>query len=57
MQEMKLRLTLRQNILIRHVREDLLPFFYQELEKLGMVDLGYESIQDMTACPEQIPVT
>ncbi len=47
----ELRLTLRQNILIRHVREDLLPFFYQELEKLGMIDLGYESIQDVTACP------
>lgn len=47
----EVRLTLRQNILIRHVREDLLPFFYQELEKLGMVDLGYESIQDVTACP------
>ena len=47
----EVRLTLRQNILIRHVREDLLPFFFQELEKLGMVDLGYESIQDVTACP------
>ncbi|WP_139959956.1 nitrite/sulfite reductase [Flavicella sediminum] len=47
----ELRFSLRQNILIRHVREDLLPFFFQELEKLGMVDLGYEAIQDVTACP------
>lgn len=47
----ELRFSLRQNILIRHVREDLLPFFYLELEKLKMVDLGYESIQDITACP------
>ncbi len=47
----ELRFSLRQNILIRHVREDLLPFFFQELGKLGMVDLGYESIQDITACP------
>lgn len=47
----ELRFSLRQNILIRHVREDLLPFFFQELGKLGMVDLGYESIQDVTACP------
>jgi len=47
----ELRLTLRQNILIRHVKEALLPFFYQELKKLNMVDLGYESIQDVTACP------
>jgi sulfite reductase (ferredoxin) len=47
----ELRFSLRQNILIRHVREDLLPFFFQELGKLGMTDLGYESIQDVTACP------
>ena len=32
----ELRFSLRQNILIRHVREDLLPFFFQELGKLGM---------------------
>ena len=47
----EIRLTLRQDILIRHVKEALLPFFYQELEKLGMVDLGYQSLQDVTACP------
>ena len=47
----ELRFSLRQNILIRHIREDLLPFFFQELGKIGMVDLGYESIQDITACP------
>ncbi|MEI6866287.1 nitrite reductase [Flavicella sp.] len=47
----ELRLSLRQNILIRHIREDLLAFFFQELGKLGMVDLGYQSIQDITACP------
>ncbi|MGB2129531.1 MAG: nitrite reductase [Flavicella sp.] len=47
----ELRFSLRQNILIRHVREDLLPFFFQELGKIGMVDLGYEKIQDITACP------
>ena len=47
----ELRLTLRQDILIRHVREDLLPFFYIELEKLGFTELGYNSTQDITACP------
>ena len=31
----EIRLTLRQNILIRHIREELLPFFYVELQKLG----------------------
>lgn len=47
----ELRLTLHQDILIRHVKEELLPIFYVELEKLGFTDLGYNSTQDITACP------
>ena len=47
----ELRFTLRQDILIRHVKKENLPFFYQELAKLGFVKLGYNSIYDITACP------
>ena len=47
----EIRLTLRQNILVRHVKEDDLPFFYQELKSLGFADLGYNSSLDITACP------
>ena len=47
----EIRLTLRQNILIRHVREELLPFFYVELQKLGFANSGYNSTADITACP------
>ncbi len=47
----ELRFTLRQNILIRHVREELLPLFYVELKKLGFVASGYNTIADITACP------
>mgnify|MGYP000153276039 CR=1 FL=1 len=47
----EVRLTLRQNILIRHVRVELLPLFYVELSKLGFTDLGYNSTSDITACP------
>jgi sulfite reductase (ferredoxin) len=47
----ELRFTLRQDILIRHVKEENLPFFYQELAKLDFVNLGYNSISDITACP------
>jgi len=47
----ELRFTLRQNILIRHVREELLPFFYQELTKLGFAKTGYNKLVDITACP------
>lgn len=47
----ELRFTLRQNILIRHVKEERIPFFYNELKKLGFVDAGYNSTLDITACP------
>jgi len=47
----EIRLSLRQNILIRHVKNELLPFFYVELQKLGFVEAGYESTLDITSCP------
>jgi len=47
----ELRLSLRQNILIPFVKEDLIPFFYNELQKLGFVDPGYNKAIDITACP------
>jgi len=47
----ELRLSLRQNILIPYVKEELLPFFYSELQKLGFVEAGYNKALDITACP------
>lgn len=47
----ELRLTLRQNIVIPFVKEELVPFFYTELEKLGFVEAGYNKAVDITACP------
>ena len=47
----ELRLTLRQNIVIPFVREDLVPFLYTELEKSGFTELGYNKAVDITACP------
>ncbi|WP_186757403.1 HEPN domain-containing protein [Echinicola salinicaeni] len=47
----EIRLTLRQNILIRDVQEAAVPFFYQELQKLDFVDFGYNTLGDLTACP------
>ena len=47
----EIRLTLRQNIVIPFIKEDLVPFFYQELEKLGFVEAGYNKAVDITACP------
>ncbi|WP_291099105.1 MULTISPECIES: nitrite reductase [unclassified Flavobacterium] len=47
----ELRFSLRQDILIRHIKEENLAFFYQELAKLGFVTLGYNSTADITSCP------
>ncbi|GAA3513389.1 nitrite/sulfite reductase [Aquimarina addita] len=47
----EIRLSLRQNILIPFVKEELLPFFYLELAKLGFVEAGYNKAIDITACP------
>lgn len=47
----EIRLTLRQDIIIRHVREDLVPFFYTELKKLGYAHSGFNKTVDITACP------
>lgn len=47
----ELRFTLRQDILIRHVREELLPFFYTSLKELGLAEAGYNKTVDITACP------
>ena len=47
----EMRLTLRQNILIPHVKDALLPFFFAELDKLGYAESGYNGISDITSCP------
>lgn len=47
----EIRFTLRQNILIRDVKKELIPHFYQELNKIGLADYGYNTLGDITACP------
>lgn len=47
----ELRFSLRQNILLRHIPESSLPFFYTELDALGFADPGYNTTVDITACP------
>ncbi len=47
----EIRLSLRQNILIPYVKEELIPFFYNELKKLGFAEAGYNKALDITACP------
>lgn len=47
----ELRFTLRQNFVIRNIKEGYLPYFYQELFKLGFADPGFNATIDITACP------
>ncbi|WP_028376634.1 HEPN domain-containing protein [Leeuwenhoekiella sp. MAR_2009_132] len=47
----ELRFTLRQNILLRHIPEGAIPFFYSQLANLGFARPGYETTADITACP------
>lgn len=47
----ELRFTLRQDILIPFVREDLLPLVYDRLNEIGLADVGYNKSIDVTACP------
>ncbi|MEB2783551.1 nitrite reductase [Algoriphagus persicinus] len=47
----EVRFTLRQNFLIRDVREDLIPYFYKELKEIGLAAAGYNTLGDITACP------
>jgi len=47
----ELRFSLKQNIVLRNIKEENLAFFYQELAKLDFVTLGYDTIGDITACP------
>ncbi|MGB7394529.1 MAG: HEPN domain-containing protein [Pricia sp.] len=47
----EIRLSLRQNILVPFVKEESLPFFYAELQKLGFTEIGYNTALDITACP------
>jgi sulfite reductase (ferredoxin) len=43
------RFSLKQNIVVRNIKENLA--FYLELAKLDFVTLGYDTINDITACP------
>ncbi len=47
----EIRLSLRQNILIPFVKEELVEFFYTELKKLDFAEAGYNKAVDITACP------
>ncbi|RPI66463.1 MAG: HEPN domain-containing protein [Ignavibacteriales bacterium] len=46
-----IRITVNQGLILRFIREDVLPLFYNELKKLGLAEPGFNSTIDITACP------
>ncbi|MEZ5053412.1 MAG: nitrite reductase [Chitinophagales bacterium] len=46
-----MRITMNQGLLLKFIPEASLPYFYQELDKLGFANPGYDTIGDVTTCP------
>ncbi|MEZ5247420.1 MAG: nitrite/sulfite reductase [Acidimicrobiales bacterium] len=46
-----IRLTNRQNLIIRGLDESELPVLYERLRELGMAEPGAELVRDVVACP------
>ncbi|MGZ3902396.1 MAG: HEPN domain-containing protein [Bacteroidia bacterium] len=46
-----LRITINQGFLLRFVRENAVLALYNELKKLNLVQPGFDSVADITACP------
>lgn len=46
-----IRLTVNQDIVLRYVRPEYLPYLYQALKQLDLADSGFDSTVDITACP------
>jgi sulfite reductase (ferredoxin) len=49
--ETSLRTTVDQNLLFRWVPEGELPELYAELYRMGLGDLGADTVSDVTSCP------
>lgn len=46
-----IRVTVNQGILFKFIRKEVLPYFFTELDKLGLATPGFDSTADITACP------
>lgn len=47
----ELTLTINQNFIIRHVPEKALSQWYDQLLSIGLGDIGFNTLSDITACP------
>ncbi|TXK27725.1 HEPN domain-containing protein [Pontibacter qinzhouensis] len=47
----ELRVTQGQNLLLKFVREEALPYFFTKLDELGLAEPGFDTVADITTCP------
>ena len=45
------RVTVNQGFLLRFVRKEYLPHLFNELDKIGLAEPGFNTIMDITSCP------
>ncbi|WP_266204704.1 nitrite reductase [Pontibacter kalidii] len=46
-----IRVTQGQNLLLKYVRQEALPYFFARLDELGLAEPGFNSVADITTCP------
>ncbi|WP_423147002.1 nitrite reductase [Rubrolithibacter danxiaensis] len=46
-----IRMTAAQGIMLRFIREENLPYVFEQLDYLGLASPGYGSVADVTSCP------
>ncbi len=47
----EIRITQNQGLLLKFARKENLPLLYNRLRELGMADVGFDSVADVTTCP------
>jgi len=47
----EIRITQNQGLMLKFVRKEALPLLFNNLNKLGMADPGFDSVSDVTTCP------
>ncbi|ARS34403.1 nitrite/sulfite reductase [Pontibacter actiniarum] len=47
----EIRVTQGQNLLLKYVRAEALPYFFAQLDELGLAEPGFNSVADITTCP------
>lgn len=46
-----IRVTINQGLLLKFIKKEALPVVFNELDKIGLAEPGFDSTADITACP------